>query len=126
MISLIAESKTNKQRYTRGRWWCRRTLGSLHPASHLDSTYTCLNNPENHQKTSRTESPEPSADERPTEEGRKGGEEVRATPLHGLVGGSRGRGAASGQAETTSQAGKSGGADGVCLDSKRDLTSGRL
>ena len=53
-------------------------LGSPRLADHLDSTYTCLNNPENHQKTSRTESPEPSADERPTEEGKKGGEAVRA------------------------------------------------
>ena len=61
-----------------GRWRCRRTLGSPRLADHLDSTYTCLNNPENHQKTSRTESPEPSADERPTEEGKKGGEAVRA------------------------------------------------
>ena len=62
-----------------GRWRRRRTLGSPCPADHLDSTYTCLNNPENHQKTSRTESPEPSADERPTEEGRKGGEAVHTT-----------------------------------------------
>ena len=54
-------------------------LGSPCPADHLDSTYTCLNNPENHQKTSRTDSPEPSVDERPTEEGRKGGEAVRTT-----------------------------------------------
>ena len=43
---------------------------------HLDSTHTCLNNPENHQKTSRTDSTEPSIDERPKEEGRKGGEAV--------------------------------------------------
>ena len=48
------------------------------PADHLDSTYTCLNNPENHRKTSRTESLEPSADERTTEEDRKGGGAVRA------------------------------------------------
>ena len=48
------------------------------PADHLDSTYTCLNNPENHQKTSRTKSPESSTDERPGEEGRKGGEAVHA------------------------------------------------
>ena len=54
-------------------------LGSLHPADHLDSTHTCLNNPENHQKTSRTDSPEPSVDERPMEEGRKGGEAVHTT-----------------------------------------------
>ena len=33
---------------------------------------------ENHKKTSRMESLEPSADERPTEEGRKGGEAVHA------------------------------------------------
>ena len=50
----------------------------MRPADHIDSTYTCLNNTENHHKTSRTESPEPSADERPTEEGRKGGEAVCA------------------------------------------------
>ena len=43
---------------------------------HLDSTHTCLNNPENCQKTSRTDSAEPSIDKRPTEEGRKGGEAV--------------------------------------------------
>ena len=53
------------------------------PADHLDSTYTCLNNPENHQKTSRTESLEPSADKRPKEEGWKGGEAVR-TPRTGM------------------------------------------
>ena len=58
-------------------------LRSLRPADHLDSTYTCLNNPENRQKTSRTESPEPSTDERPTEEGRKGGEAVPNTRTGG-------------------------------------------
>ena len=42
-----------------------RTLGSTHPADHLDSTHTCLNNPENHKKTSRMDSLEPSIDERP-------------------------------------------------------------
>ena len=57
-------------------------LGSPRPVDHLDSTYTCLNNPEKHQKTSRTESLEPSTDERPTEEGRKGREAVR-TPQTG-------------------------------------------
>ena len=62
-----------------GRWWCRRTLGSTHPVDHLDSTHTWLNNPENRQKTSRMESPEPSVDERSTEEGRKGGEGVCTT-----------------------------------------------
>ena len=51
----------------------------MRPADHLDSTYTCLNNPENHQKTSRMESLEPSADERPTEKGRKGSEAVCTT-----------------------------------------------
>ena len=68
------------QRWKReGRWQCRKMLGSPRPADHLDSTYTCLNNPENRQKTSRTDSPKPSVDERPTEEGRKGGEAVRST-----------------------------------------------
>ena len=54
-------------------------LGSPRPADHLDSTHTCLNNPENHQKTGRKDSPEPSIDKRPTEESKKGAEVVRAT-----------------------------------------------
>ena len=58
-------------------------LGSPRPADHLDSTHICLNNPENCQKPSRMDSPEPSIDERPTEEGRKGGEAVRATQTGG-------------------------------------------
>ena len=53
-------------------------MGSPRPADHVDSTYTCLNNPENHHKTSRTDSPEPSVDKKPTEEGRKRREAVRA------------------------------------------------
>ena len=65
-------------------------LGSPRPADHLDSTYTCLNNPENRQKTSRMESPEPSTDERHTEEGRKGGEAVRAPRTGGREPGRRG------------------------------------
>ena len=63
---------------------------TAHPADHLGSTYTCLNNPENRQKTSRTESLEPSANERPTEEGRKGGEAVHATRTGGREKGWRG------------------------------------
>ena len=62
-----------------GKWQHRRTLGSPHPADHLDSTHTCLNNPKKHQKTSRTGFLEPSIDKMPTEEGRKGREAVCAT-----------------------------------------------
>ena len=58
-------------------------LGSPRPADCLDSTHICLIYPENHQKTSRTHSPEPRVDERPTEEGRKGGEAVHATRTGG-------------------------------------------
>ena len=54
-------------------------LDSPYPADHLDSTHICLNIPENCQKTSRRDSPEPSVDKRPTEKGRKGGEVVHAT-----------------------------------------------
>ena len=54
-------------------------LGSPGPSDHLDSTHIGLNNPENLQKTSRMDSPEPSVDKRPMEEGRKGGDVVRAT-----------------------------------------------
>ena len=79
----LTRFKIAKERDWSGTWRCSRTLGSLRPADHLDSTYTCLNNPENHQKTSRTESPEPSTDERSTEEGRKGGEAMRATQTGG-------------------------------------------
>ena len=91
-----------------GRWQRRRTLGSPHPADHLDSTHTCLNHPENHQKTSRTESPEPSADERPTEEGRKGGEVVPTTRTGRREPGWRG--SPPGKAEPLRLAGKSRGA----------------
>ena len=63
-------------------------LGSLRLADHLDSTHTCLNNPENHQKTSRMDSLEPSIDKRPTEESRKGGEVVHATQTGGREPGS--------------------------------------
>ena len=62
----------------------------MSPADHFDSTYTCLNNPENCQKTSTTESPEPSTDERPTEKGRKGGEAVHAARTSGREPGQRG------------------------------------
>ena len=99
-------------------------LGSPCPADHLDSTHTCLNNPENRQKTSRTDSLEPSADERPTEEGRKGGEAVRAPRTGGREPGRRG-GSPAKQSPRVWLA-KAEGPDGVCSDSKRDLTSGRL
>ena len=94
----------------------------------MDFTYTCLNNPENHQKSSRTESPEPSADERPTEEGRKGGEVVL---LHGLVGGTGRRelgwrGGPLAKQSPQVWLAKAEGPDEVCSNNKRDLTSGRL
>ena len=56
----------------------------------MESTYTCLNNSENCQKTSRTESLEPSTDKRPTEEGRKGSKAVCATQTGGREPGQRG------------------------------------
>ena len=65
------------------RWPHRRMLGSLHPADHLDSAHIYLNNPENHQKASRKDSPESSIDKRPMEEGRKGGEAVCPTQTGG-------------------------------------------
>ena len=81
-------------------------LGSPRPADHLDSTHTCLNNPENHQRTSRMDSPEQSIDGRPMEEGRKGG--VRYTDWR--EGAGRRRGSPPGKAEPPSLACKSGGA----------------
>ena len=85
-------------------------LGSPLPADHLDSTHICLNNPENCQKTSRTDSPEPSIDKGPQK--RVGWVERRCT-LHGLAGGSQGHGGAAsppGKAEPLSLACRSGGA----------------
>ena len=82
-------------------------LGSPRPADHLDSTHTCLNNPENRQKTNRTDSPEPSVDKRSTEEGRKGGEAVCATLTGGREPGGRWP---TGKAETPGLACKDGGA----------------
>ena len=70
------------------------------------------------------ESPEPSADESPTEEGRKGSEAVRATWIGGRELGERG-GLPAKQSPQVWLA-KAEGLDGVCSDSERDLTSGRL
>ena len=93
------------------------------PADHLDSTYTCLNNPEIRQRISRTESPEPSAEETPTEEGRKGGEAVCTPWTGGRDPGQRG-GPPAKQSPRVWLA-KEEGLDGVCSDNKRDLASGR-
>ena len=92
-------------------------LGSPCPADCLDSTYICLNNPENHQKTRRMESPEPSTDERPTEEGRKGGKAVRAARTGGREPGRR----AGPPAKLSPQVwlAKAEGPDGVCSHSER-------
>ena len=87
-------------------------LVSPRPADHLDSTHTCLNNPENRQKTSRTDSLEPRVDKRPTEEGRKGRETVRATRTGGRELG-QWRGSPPGKVESPSLACKSRGA-GLC------------
>ena len=91
---------------------------------HLDSTHTCLNNPENRQKTSRTDSLEPSADERTTEEGRKGGEAVHATWTARREPGRRGSPPAKQRPRVWLA--KAEGPDRVCSHSERDLTSGRL
>ena len=93
------------------------------PADHLDSTYTCLNNRENHQRIRRTESREPSTDEKPTEEGRKGGEAVCATRTAGREPGWRGSLPAK-QSPRVWLA-KAEGPNGLCSDSKRDLASER-
>ena len=69
-------------------------------------------------------SPEPSADERPTEEVRKGGEVVRATRTGRREPGWRG--SLSAKQSPRAWLAKAEGPDKVCSDSKRDLTSGRL
>ena len=83
-------------------------LGSPGPADRVDSTHICLNNPQNRQKTSRTETLEPSVEERPTEEGRKGGEAVRYLDWREGAGAVEGQ--PPGKAEPLSLACKSGGA----------------
>ena len=93
------------------------------PADHLDSTYTCLNNPENRQRISRTESLESNADERPMEEGRKGGKAMRAPRTGGMEPGRRG-GSPAKQSPRVWLA-KAEGPDGLCSHNKRDLASGR-
>ena len=70
------------------------------------------------------ESLEPSADERPTEEGRKGSEAVHTTRTGGRELGQRGGQPAKQSPRVWLE--KAEGLDGVCSDSQRDLTSGRL
>ena len=70
------------------------------------------------------ESLEPSADERPMEEGRKG-DEVERSPWTGGRGPGQRGGPPAKQSPQVWLA-KAEGLDGVCSDSKRDLTSGRL
>ena len=70
------------------------------------------------------DSPEPSIDKRPTEEGRKGGEAVHATWTGRREPGRRGSLLAK-QSPRVWLA-KTEGPDRVCSDSKQDLTSGRL
>ena len=67
---------------------------------------------------------EPSADERPKEEGRKGGEEVLATWTGGKQPGWRGSPLA--KQRRPVWLAKVEETDRVCSDSKQDLISGRL
>ena len=114
--------RKHEYRIWRGRWQSRRTLGSLRPADHLYSTHICLNNPENRQKISRTDSPEPSIDERPTEEGRKGREAVCTTQTGGREPGWW-RGSPPSKAEHRIWLAKAEGPDSMSSDIQRDLTS---
>ena len=70
------------------------------------------------------DSPEPSVDERPVEEGRKGGEAVHATRPGRREPGQRGSPPA--KQNPRVWLAKTEGPDRVCLDSKRELTSRRL
>ena len=58
----------------------KEDAGLTCPADCLDSTHICLNYPENCQKTSRMDSPEPSVDKRPTEVGLPPSRCYRAPP----------------------------------------------
>ena len=70
------------------------------------------------------ECPEPSTDERPTEEGRKGGEAVHATRTGWREPGQWGGPLAKQSPQVWLT--KAEGPDEVCSNNKRDLTSGRL
>ena len=99
-------------------------LGSPRPADLLDSTHIGLNNPENHQKTSRTDSPEPSLDKRPTEEGEgQRGSACYTTGRRELGGGGAAHPA---WQNPQSLACKNEGLDSMSSDSQQDLTSGML
>ena len=74
-------------------------------------------------ETSRTDSPEPSVDKTPTEEGRKGTEAVHVAQTGGREPGRRG-GLPAKQSPRVWLA-KAEGPDGVCSHSKQDLASGR-
>ena len=73
---------------------------------------------------SRMESPEPSTEERPMEEGRKGGEVVRAPRTGGRE--PEWRGCLPSNQSPQVWLAKAEGPGGVCSDSKWDLTSGRI
>ena len=70
------------------------------------------------------DSPEASVDERSTDEGRKGGEVVGATRTGGRE--RRRRGSPLAKQSPQVWLAKVEGPDGMCSDSKRDLTSVRL
>ena len=108
------------------RQGCRRMLGSPRPADRLDYTHIGLNNPENHEKTSRKDSPEPSVDKRPTEEGRKGREAVCATWTGGREPGGGGAARPARQSPPKVWLAKAEGPDSVSSDSQWNLTSGML
>ena len=99
-------------------------MGSPRPSDRLDYTHICLNNQENHQKTSRMDSLEPRIDRRPTKEGRKSREAVCITQTGGRE--PCGGGEAHPARQSPRLACKSEGPDGVCSDSQWDLTSRML
>ena len=100
-------------------------LGSPHPADRLDSTHIRLNNPENCQKTSRMESPEPRVDKRSREEGRKGRGSACYTDWREGAGAVEGQPTRQGRAPKVWLA-KAEGPDCMSSDSQWDLTSGML
>ena len=69
------------------------------------------------------DSPDPSVDERPTEEGRKGREAVRTTRTDRRE--PRRRGSPPAKQSPRVWLAKAEGPDGVCSDSKHDLASGQ-
>lgn len=74
-----------------GRCQYRRTVGSPLPTIHIGNACVSVNNPENNQKTGRTDPLQPNVEKRPQKkEKRKSGDVVRSQTDHETIHGREG------------------------------------